>query len=97
MKYLKPTNNAQRNAVLPDYSQLTSKVKRYPRKLFERLPNQAGRNNQGKITARHRGGRHKKKYPKVNYKPYLFEKAGEGTVKSIEYSPYHTSFISFIS
>src|SRR2546421_3378078 len=97
MKYLKPTNNAQRNTVLIDYSQLTSKVKKYPRKLFERLPNHAGRNSQGKITARHRGGRHKKKYPTVSYKPYLYEKAGEGTVKSIEYSPYHTSFISFIS
>jgi len=97
MKYLKPTNNAQRNTILIDYSQLVSKVKKYPRKLFERFSNHAGRNNQGKITARHRGGGHKKTYPKINYKPYLYEKAGEGIVKSIEYSSYHTSFISFIS
>ena len=97
MKYLKPTNNAQRNTVLPDYSQLISKVKRYPRKLFEKLPNHAGRNSQGKITARYRGGGHKKIYPKVSYKPYLYEKAGEGTIKSVEYSPYHTSYISFVS
>lgn len=97
MKYLKPTNNAQRNTILIDYSQLVSKVKRYPRKLFERLSNHAGRNNQGKITARHRGGGHKKIYPVVDFKRYPYEKAGEGKVKSIEYSPYHTSFISFIS
>jgi large subunit ribosomal protein L2 len=99
MRYLKPTNNAQRNAVRPDYSNLTPKVKRKgrPRKLFEWLPTHAGRNNQGTITAKHRKGGHKKIYRKVNSKSYIYENAGEGTIESIEYDPYRTGFISFIS
>src|SRR6266487_5037140 len=97
MKILKPTNNAQRNTVLIDYQKnLRSEVKKYPRNLFKKLPSHAGRNNQGKITARRRGTRHKKIYPIIDFKRYPHDGV-EGTVKSIEYSPYHTSFISLIS
>jgi ribosomal protein L2 len=61
------------------------------------LPTNAGRSNQGKITAPHQKGGHKKIYPRVSYKSYIYENSGEGIIKSIEYSPYHTGFISFIS
>ncbi|CAJ0833037.1 1059_t:CDS:2 [Entrophospora sp. SA101] len=97
MKTLKPTNNAQRNTVLIDYQQkLHSEVKKYPRNLFKKLPSHAGRNNQGTITTRHHGGGHKKKYPIIDFKRYLKDGV-EGMVKGIKYSPYHTSFLCFIS
>jgi large subunit ribosomal protein L2 len=97
MKTLKPTNNAQRNTVLIDYRQkLRSEVKKYPRSLFKKLPSHAGRNNRGIITTRHQGGGHKKTYRIIDFKRYSRDNI-EGKVKSIEYSPYHTAFISFIS
>lgn len=97
MKTLKPTNNAQRNTVLIDYrKRLYSEAKSYPRSLFKKLPSHAGRNNQGKITARHRWTGHKRICPIIDFKRYLHDGV-EGTIKSIEYSPYHTSFISLVS
>ncbi|RHZ35966.1 50S ribosomal protein L2 [endosymbiont GvMRE of Glomus versiforme] len=97
MKTLKPTNNAQRNTILIDYRQkLHSEVKKYPRNLFKKLPSHAGRNNQGIITTRHRGGGHKRKYPTVDFKRYSKDNI-EGTIKGFKYSPYHTSFLCFIS
>jgi large subunit ribosomal protein L2 len=97
MKTPKPTNNAQRNTVLVDYSEkLYSEVKKYPRSLFKRLSSHAGRNNQGKKTVRHQGAEHKKIYRIIDFKRYPHDGV-EGTIKSIEYSPYHTSFISLVS
>jgi len=97
MKALKPTNNAQRNTILIDYrKKLHSKVKKYPQNLLKKLPSHAGRNSQGKITTRHQGAGHKKIYRIIDFKRYPHDNI-EGTVKSIEYSPYHTSFISLIS
>ncbi|CAG8595234.1 35828_t:CDS:10, partial [Racocetra persica] len=97
MKNLKPTNNAQRNTILVDYRKvLHSEVKKYPRSLFKKLPSHAGRNNQGKITTRHQGGGHKKTYRIIDFKRYPHD-GMEGTIKSIEYSPYHTAFISLIN
>jgi len=97
MKTLKPTNNAQRNVILVDYPEkLHSEVKKYPRSLFKRLSSHAGRNNQGKKTVRHQGAKHKKIYPIIDFKRYPHDGV-EGTIKSIEYSPYHTSFISLVS
>src|SRR6185369_7800486 len=97
MKALKPTNNAQRNTILIDYrKKLHSKVKKHPQNLLKKLPSHAGRNSQGKITTRHQGAGHKKIYRIIDFKRYPHDNI-EGTVKSIEYSPYHTSFISLIS
>jgi len=97
MKTLKPTNNAQRNTILINYRQkFSSEAKKYPRNLFKKLPSHSGRNNQGTITVRHQGAGHKKIYRIIDFKRYPHDGV-EGIVKSIEYSPYHTSFISLIN
>jgi large subunit ribosomal protein L2 len=97
MKILKPVNNAQRNTILIDYQKkLHSEVKKYPSHLFKKISSHAGRNNQGKITTRHQGAGHKKIYRIIDFKRYLHDGI-KGEVKSIEYSPYHTSFISLIN
>lgn len=95
MKVLKPISNSRRNTVLVDYrKKLSSEVDKYPKKLFKKLPTRAGRNNKGRITTRHQGAGHKKIYRIIDFKRYPGD--GEGIVKSIEYDPYRTCFISFI-
>src|SRR5438105_3345751 len=53
-----------------------------------------GRNNQGRITVRHRGGGHKKQYRIIDFKR---NKDGiVGTVERIEYDPNRTAHIALI-
>lgn len=59
------------------------------------LKKSGGRNNQGRITLRHRGGGAKRKYRKIDF---LRDKDGvEGIVASIEYDPNRTSNIALIN
>lgn len=54
------------------------------------LKNYAGRNNSGKITVRHKGGGHKKKYRKINFN----NKSFTGICCNIEYDPNRNSYIA---
>ena len=66
LKNLKPMTPGTRNAVRPSFEEITT---RKPEKsLLEHLPNHAGRNNTGQVTARHRGGGHKQMYRKIDFK-----------------------------
>ncbi|WGH25477.1 MAG: 50S ribosomal protein L2 [Candidatus Shikimatogenerans bostrichidophilus] len=53
-----------------------------------------GRNNKGRITVKHRGGGHKKKYRIIDYKRNKYDI--EAKVKSIEYDPNRSSYISLL-
>jgi large subunit ribosomal protein L2 len=55
--------------------------------------NSAGRNNLGRITTRHKGGGHKKKYRKISF---IRNNDSIGIVVSLEYDPYRTAFIASI-
>ncbi len=93
IKTKKPTTPGQRQMTVIDYSVL-SKVK--PEKsLLVRLKQHAGRNNQGKITVRHKGGGNKKLYRLVDFKQ-LDHLNEEAVVQTIEYDPYRTAFIAKI-
>ena len=62
--------------------------------LLAPLKKTAGRNNQGKITVRHHGGGHKRKYRIIDFKR---RKDGiPGRVATIEYDPNRTSYIALI-
>src|SRR6266545_7992811 len=62
--------------------------------LLERLPNSAGRNNQGRITVRHRGGDGRRQYRKIDFRR---DKHGvPGKVATIEYDPNRTARIALI-
>jgi large subunit ribosomal protein L2 len=54
-----------------------------------------GRNNQGRITIRHKGGGHKRKYRLIDFKRNKYDVAGK--VMSIEYDPNRNAFISLIN
>lgn len=63
--------------------------------LISILKKNSGRNAHGKITTRHRGGRQKRYYRKIDFKRNKFDI--EGVVFSIEYDPNRTSNIALIN
>jgi len=94
IKRYKPTTNGRRFASVLTYEEVT-KVE--PEKnLTVRLKHTAGRNNQGRITVRHRGGGFKSLYRLVDFKQ-TDKMNVEGVVKSIEYDPHRTAFIALVS
>jgi large subunit ribosomal protein L2 len=97
MKTIKPLANSSRNTVLINYrDKLVPNSKKTPSQLLNPIKNHSGRNNQGKITTRHQGGRNKRFYRLVDFKRYEKDNV-EGKVKSIEYDPNRNCFISLIS
>lgn len=69
-----------------------TKISQAPNTLRKRLPSfNSGRNNQGRITIRHRVGDHKKLYPLNDYQQRLGIYSLRQLVTKIIYSPYHTS------
>src|ERR1700709_995744 len=63
----KPASPGRRNASVSDFAELTDKNKKPEKSLTEPLKKHGGRNNQGFITSRHRGGRHKRMYRPVDF------------------------------
>jgi large subunit ribosomal protein L2 len=62
--------------------------------LLRPLPKKAGRNNQGRITQRHQGGRHKRQYRLIDFKRNKF--GVPATVASIEYDPNRSARIALL-
>lgn len=92
LKNYKPTTAGRRNLVLVDRADLW---KGKPEKsLTEGLRKKGGRNNHGHITARRRGGGHKRNYRLVDFKR---RKSGvEATVERIEFDPNRSAFIALV-
>ena len=92
LKQFKPDTPGQRGLVLVDRSALW---KGEPVKaLTEGLRKKGGRNNQGHITARRRGGGHKRRYRMIDFKRMKLDMPA--TVERIEYDPNRTAFIALI-
>ncbi len=92
LKTFKPTSPSRRNLVQVDRSEL---YKGRPEKsLTEGLSKKGGRNNMGRITARRKGGGHKRLYRMVDFKRNKLDVSA--TVERIEYDPNRTAFIAFI-
>lgn len=92
IKIYKPYTPSTRNRSVLDFSNL-SKVK--PEKsLLVRNQRSKGRNNQGKITIRHRGGGHKRRYRLIDFKRNKYDISGK--VISIEYDPNRNTNIALI-
>lgn len=89
----KPTSAGRRNMSVSTFEEITKK--RPERSLIEPLQKHAGRNNQGKITTRHRGGGHKRFYRVVDFKR---NKLGiPARVAAIEYDPNRTARIALLN
>ena len=93
IKIYKPYTDSTRNRSVLDFSNL-SKIK--PEKsLLVANHRSKGRNNQGRITIRHKGGGHKRRYRLIDFKRNKFDI--EGQVMSIEYDPNRNSNIALIN
>lgn len=92
LKTFNPVTPSQRNLVIVDRSGL---YKGKPVKtLTEGLTSKGGRNNKGRITARRRGGGHKRAYRQVDFRRTKFDVTA--SVERIEYDPNRTAFIALI-
>lgn len=93
IRQYKPTSAGRRNASVSDFADLTPGVT--PEKsLLRPLTKTGGRNNQGKITSRHRGGGHKRQYRVID-----FARKKDGVpakVASIEYDPNRSGRIALL-
>jgi large subunit ribosomal protein L2 len=93
IKIYKPYTPSSRNKSVLDFS-ILSKVE--PEKSLVVSNHRAnGRNNQGRITIRHKGGGHKRKYRLIDFKRNKHDVKGK--VMSIEYDPNRNAFISLIN
>lgn len=93
IKIFKPYTPTTRNKSVLDFS-ILSNIK--PEKSLVVSNHRAkGRNNQGRITTRHKGGGHKRKYRLIDFRRNKLEI--KGTVMSIEYDPNRNAYISLIN
>ena len=93
IRKLKPVTPTQRFRTVADFSEIT---KSEPEKsLLEPLTKSGGRNNYGRITSRRRGGGHKRRYRKIDFRR---DKHGvPATVKGIQYDPNRSAHIALLS
>jgi large subunit ribosomal protein L2 len=93
VRYYRPTSAGRRGASVSDFAELTPGAK--PEKsLLRPLRKKGGRNNQGRITARHRGGGHKRQYREIDFRR---EKEGvSAVVDSIQYDPNRSARIALL-
>jgi large subunit ribosomal protein L2 len=88
----KPTSAGRRFGSVNDFSDVTTS--RPERSLLVKIRNKAGRNNQGRITTRHRGGGHKSIYRIIDFKR---DKLGvPAKVATVEYDPNRTARIALL-
>ncbi|MBU2651879.1 MAG: 50S ribosomal protein L2 [Bacteroidetes bacterium] len=92
LKKYKPTTPSQRFKIISAYDDITTST---PEKsLLAPQKSTGGRNAEGKMTVRYRGGGHKQRYRVIDFKR---DKEGiSATVKSIEYDPNRTSRIALL-
>jgi large subunit ribosomal protein L2 len=93
IRQYKPTSAGARFRSVSDFGEITRAT---PEKaLVEPLKKRAGRNNKGHLTVRHRGGGHKRRYRRIDFKR---SKSGvPGRVTSIEYDPNRTARIALVT
>jgi large subunit ribosomal protein L2 len=95
MKSFKAFTPSRRHTILTPYKELLSgDAKQKPKALIRGKKQAAGRNNQGRITMRHKGGGNKKALRLVDFK---FDKRDiPGTVEAVQYDPLRTAFIALV-
>ena len=93
VRKLKPITPGQRFRVVNGYDAITTD--KPEKSLLAPKKRSGGRNNQGKMTMRYKGGGHKRRYRIIDFKR---NKVGiPATVASIEYDPNRTAFIALLN
>jgi large subunit ribosomal protein L2 len=91
VKKFKPVTPSSRFRTVQDRAEITTMEPE--RSLLESMSKSGGRNNHGHITSRRRGGGHKRRYRKVDFKR---DKHVPGKVATIEYDPNRSANIALI-
>lgn len=92
LRIYKPTSPGQRGTVLADFSEITKK--KPEKSLLAPLKKRGGRNNTGRITVRHRGGGHKRRYRIIDFKR---DRDANAIVEAIEYDPNRSARIALLN
>ena len=93
LKKFRPYTPSNRYKELPSFEEITKDT---PEKsLLSPLKKSGGRNNRGRITCRHRGGGHKRKYRLVDFK--RMKRDVSAKVEGIEYDPNRSARIALIT
>ena len=92
VRKLKPTTPGQRHKVASDFSEITAS--KPEKSLLAPLKKSGGRNNQGRMTMRYRGGGHKRRYRIIDFKRNKFGVRAE--VLTIEYDPNRSARIALV-
>lgn len=93
IKIYRPTSPGRRNMSVSTFQELTKGVKPQ-RALLAPLKKTAGRNNQGIVTTRHRGGGHKRRYRIIDFRRDNY--GVKGRVEAIEYDPNRSARIALV-
>ena len=92
LRSVKPTSPGRRGVVLPSFEEITKK--KPEKSLLLPLRKKGGRNSQGRLTVRHRGGGSKRRLRIIDFKR---DKAGvPGKVVAIEYDPNRSARIALV-
>ena len=94
IRQYKPTTPGRRGASVSDFVEITDRKKRPEKALTRRYKRKGGRNNQGKITVRHRGGGHKRLYRVIDFKRNKDNVPAK--VAFIEYDPNRTCRVALL-
>jgi len=90
---LKPDTPSRRYMSVSTFEEITKD--RPERKLTVALRKTGGRNNHGRITSRHRGGGHRRRYRIIDFKRNKFD--ASGIIESIEYDPNRSPRIALVN
>jgi large subunit ribosomal protein L2 len=94
IRYYKPTSAGRRQGSVSDFAELTDRKKKPEKSLLVPHRKKGGRNFQGIVVSRFRGGGHKRQYRIIDFKR---QKDGAwGSVVAIEYDPNRTSRIALV-
>lgn len=93
VKKFKPTSAGRRGMTGSDFAEITRT--KPERSLVTSMRKKGGRNNRGRITVRHRGGGHKRRYRIIDFRRDKLEVPGK--VASVEYDPNRSARIALIS
>ena len=93
LRKLNPITPGQRHKVISEFDDITTDKPYKP--LLVAIKKSGGRNNNGKMTMRYRGGGHKRRYRLMDFKR---DKHGvAGTIETIEYDPNRTARIALVA
>ena len=88
----KPTTPSRRGASVSDFATITRS--KPEKSLTGPLPRRSGRNVHGRITSRHRGGGHKRRYRLIDFRRH--KDGVPATVAAVEYDPNRSSRIALL-